>query len=180
MAAGNLFSNLFTAGGVDSAEPDFNFKSDPRQDNASVIRSVPRITIAFANSDVGDKIVWKTFQSGHVLHALEFSDDGAGAVLAGDLGLYLKGKDGLPGTVLDVDLFASAHAMDAQTALDVFTEAVLGEMDRGKRLWELLAVGAGTDTEDPGLDYMLVTTVTTALTTADKVCKLVTEHTKSA
>lgn len=72
---------------------------------------------------------------------------------AGNVGVYLAGDDNA-GAVVDADLFASAFLFTTVTRTDIFAEsAVLADEDRGKQLWELALIGAGTDTEDPHVMY---------------------------
>ena len=43
---------------------------------------------------------------------------------------------------------------------------MLDDWDRGLTLWEMLAIGAGSDTVDPMKEYYIAYTVTAALTIA--------------
>ena len=86
-----------------------------------------------------------------------------------NLGLYLAGENH-DGAVQDVDLFCSA--LDISTAAidrtDALVEAAtLAGTDRGKTVWEQLAVGAGTDTVDPEVWYDVVGVPSTSCATAD-------------
>ena len=93
-----------------------------------------------------------------------------------DIGLYLKGSDNA-GAVQDVDLFASAHDWVNEVArVDVFDESgTLDDWDRGKRLWELLAIGAGTDTTDPGVTYTVAATATANITVVNAAVEMLIE-----
>jgi len=77
-------------------------------------------------------------------------------------GLYNKAT----GLAVDEDLFAAAHDQVNEVArVDVFDLATtLADWDRGKMLWELAAIGAGTDTVDPQLTYTIVATASANLT----------------
>jgi len=82
--------------------------------------------------------------------------DGATPALAVDVGLYLS--EG--GAVVDVDFFASAitQLQAAAGYTDVtYESAVVDLPNRGKRLWEQLAL-----TVDPEVEYDVALTVTTA------------------
>lgn len=79
----------------------------------------------------------------------------ASTSMTADLGLYTEG-----GSVLDLDLFgdvANAPFSDitvAVTRSDVLTNAgTVTDADRGKALWEMYALGAGSDTSDPLVNY---------------------------
>ena len=77
-----------------------------------------------------------------------------------NIGLYLKGADNA-GAVVDEDLFAGQIDWAGTIArVDYFNGAngSLDEWDRGKPLWELAAIGAGSDTVDPMVTYTLATT----------------------
>lgn len=120
---------------------------------------------------IGDEIRFFDARSGDRLLQLFVVSDGGCTAGAMDIGLYKSGRNG-DGAVIDADLFASALAVSSAIAfVDEFKEATtLGDVDRGKTLWELAAVGAGSDTVDPMDDYAVVGTVTTAFTVA--VCRL--------
>jgi hypothetical protein len=134
-----------------------------------------RIKRAYMNvgtaAGIGDELRFMQFKSGDRLHELFVLTDGGCTAGAMDLGLYLSGLNH-DGAVLDVDLFCSALVLSTATvwaaaAAEIMIEsAVLTDQDRGKPLWEILAVGAGTDTVDPMLDYDLTGVVTTARTAA--------------
>lgn len=64
------------------------------------------------------------------------------------------------GAVVDIDLFASGQVLTtALTREEALTEAAtIADTDRGKRLWEMLALGAGSDTADPRKQWDLVLT----------------------
>lgn len=89
---------------------------------------------------------------------VKFFTDGAGTNGAMDIGVYsvAKANSSLTLTVIDSDLFASAKAtgtaiLHGSATATVFTESGnLTDADRGKPLWKLADLGAGTYTEDPG------------------------------
>ncbi len=69
-----------------------------------------------------------------------------------DIGLYEMTPKGELGPEIDLDLFASAITIDAAAVarVDQFLESTtLAAIDRGKRAWELAAIGAAIYTEDP-------------------------------
>ena len=114
-----------------------------------------------------------SMKSSDRLIELMISSDGGSTAANIDIGLYLSGN-AHDGAVQDVDLFASAQAIE--TAIhrdDAFIEsAVIQHEDRGKHLWELLTVGAGTATVDPQVSYDICGTVTTEFTDAVSIMVL--------
>ncbi len=116
---------------------------------------VKRAEITVLDSAAADVLWLFTMKSGDRIYKLEQQTDGGfSASSSAELGLYAYNANH-NGAVLDVDLFGAAQ--DVTSALDVVTEVfddgALGGEDRGKELWELLAVGAGSDTSDPDSQY---------------------------
>ncbi len=116
---------------------------------------IKRAEITVLDSAAADVLWMFTMKSGDRLYKLEHQTDGGfSASSSAELGLYTYAKTH-DGAVLDVDLFGAGQ--DVTSALDVATEVfddgALGGEDRGKELWELLAVGAGSDTVDPVVEY---------------------------
>ena len=121
-----------------------------------------------------DVLRFFTLKSGDRLHQLMLSSDGGSGVGAADFGLHLKGTSAHDGAALDADLFATAQAINsALNQVSIFSEAttLLGA-DRGKTLWALAAIGGGSDTVDPMLEYDFTATVTTAFTTTNTILVL--------
>lgn len=126
-----------------------------------------RKKIAFADLDdgtdncaAGDIVRMMTFKSGDRITDIRVTTDGdwTGTNTC-DLGLYLSGTNH-DGAALDINLFQAAVDYDTPLArADGFDEAVLSDDDRGKALWELYAIGAGSDTEDPMVEYDLAVTL---------------------
>jgi len=121
-----------------------------------------------------DTVRMITLQSGDRLLKLELTSNGGSDAGAIDLGLYLTGS-AHDGAVVDVDLFMSAQTTSTAIDLtDAFNEsAVLDHTDRGKTMWELAAVGAGTDTIDPLVQYDIVIVPTTSFTTTASILTLI-------
>ena len=120
---------------------------------------VARGEITVLDSAAADVLWMFTLKSGDRLYRLEnYNDGGFSASSSAELGLYTSSRTH-DGAVLDVDLFGAA--IDVTTAVDTvidakaetFSAGALGGEDRGKRLWEQLAVGAGSDTTDPLVNY---------------------------
>ncbi len=116
---------------------------------------IKRGTITVLDSAAADVLWMFTMKSGDYLYKLEtYTDGGFSASNSCELGLYTSSPTH-DGAVLDVDLFGAA--IDLTSAVDTVTETfsagALGGEDRGKQLWEQLAVGAGTDTVDPLVNY---------------------------
>lgn len=75
-----------------------------------------------------------------------------------DVGLWKLDAMGNLGAVIDADLFASAVNIDATAVarVDEFTEsAILVNLDRMKRFWELADIGAGTYTKGPNESWVI-------------------------
>lgn len=116
---------------------------------------VKRATITVLDTAAADILMMFTLKSSDRLYALYINTDGGfSASNSAEVGLYTYARTH-DGAVLDVDLFGAAQ--DLTSAIDVLTEILtsgaLGGEDRGKTLWEQLAVGAGSDTVDPMAKY---------------------------
>lgn len=106
-----------------------------------------------------DLLVIGLFRPSDKILDVRFYCDGAGTNGAIDIGVYTVARaNGALETpvVIDADLFASAKATGTAIlyphgAATVFTESTnLTDVDRGKALWKLADLGAGTYTSDPG------------------------------
>ena len=105
-----------------------------------------------------DLLVVGLFKPSDRIMDIKFYTDGAGTNGAIDVGVYsvAKANGALTYTVIDADLFASAKAtgtaiLHGSATATIFTESTnLTDADRGKTLWKLADLGAGTYTEDPG------------------------------
>ncbi len=150
----NWYSDHFgTDGSADSTI------ADPRKIVSSGVNSgrlrVKRAEITVLDSAAADVLWMFTMKSSDRLYKLEHQTDGGfSASSSSELGLYTYNANH-NGAVLDVDLYGAS--LDLTSALDVQTEVLdlgaLGGEDRGKTLWEQLAVGAGSDTVDPDVQY---------------------------
>lgn len=114
-----------------------------------------------------------SMKSSDRLLEIMISSNGGSDAGAIDIGIYLSGNDH-DGAVVDADLFASAQATSTAIArTDAFNEsAILQHEDRGKHLWELAAVGDGSDTVDPQVSYDICGVVTTEFTTTASILVL--------
>ncbi len=137
--------------------------------HSRVRRSAAFYTIP-ASTDLADTEVvrFMDLKSGDRLVELLFSQDAnQGSTATFSFGLHLKNASN-DGAVLDVDLFgAGTDLAGAIARTDYFTGGALDNWDRGKRLWELLAIGAGSDTVDPQLVYTFSMTATANITVVD-------------
>jgi hypothetical protein len=106
-----------------------------------------------------DLLVIGLFKPSDRILDVRFFTDGAGTNGAMDIGVYsvTRANGALETPVLiDADLFASAKAtgtaiLYGSATATVFTESTnLTDADRGKTLWKLADLGAGTYTADPG------------------------------
>jgi hypothetical protein len=91
-----------------------------------------------------------------------------------NVGLALSG-DNHDGAVEDADLFVSALVTSTAKdpwAVDSFAESgTLAGVDRGKTMWEIATLGAGTNyTADPGVNFDIIVVPSTSFTvTADEI-----------
>lgn len=114
-----------------------------------------------------DTIRMFTMRSDHRLIELVISSDGTSGAGAVNVGLYLTGS-AHDGAVLDADLFGSAVTISTaihRTAVLV-ESAVLQHEDGGKRLWEMVVIGADplSWTVDPQLRFDVVLVPSTSFT----------------
>jgi hypothetical protein len=118
-----------------------------------------------------------TFKSGDRLLEMWLASDGTSAAGAVDVGLSLTGSNH-DGALVDVDLFGTAivtsTAMERSEALveAALAKATTVKSGRGLPLWEAAAIGAGSDTSDPGVQYDILLTPTTSFTSADSIITL--------
>lgn len=129
----------------------------------------------FTNSSTGyvqttDLLVIGLFKPSDKIVDVKFFTDGAGTNGAFDCGVYsVTRANGALETpvVIDADLFASAKAtgtaiLYGSATATIFTESGnLTDADRGKALWKLADLGAGTYTSDPGGVWAIVADFTT-------------------
>lgn len=132
------------------------------------IRAHLDFTVA-ADLVTADEIRLFTMQSGDRINTIRITTDAVWdytVALALSLGLYEPGVNH-NGVVLDADLYVSSidNSAGALSRAEGLTEAgTVTNFNRGKQLWEHLALGAGTDTIDPKRSYDIVMTVTLATT----------------
>ena len=172
---------------VDFFSNHFSDQSDAtRQTNAaSAVITVPdvhhkippgmghgRLRVKIAHSEVlllvatADTLRVMTFKSNDRLHALFLTIDDAGATGDIDMGLALSGPRN-DGAVQDVNLFGTATDVNAAALdrVDQFAAGDLAAENRGFMMWELLAIGAGTDVVDPHVQYDLIITASELMVT---------------
>lgn len=130
-----------------------------------------------------DTIRVMRFREEDRLYNLHISVNGGSDAGAINVGLHEAGANH-DGAVIDADLFASA--LTISSALDeteIFDESsVLSGIDRGKRMWELAAVGAASYTAAPNLvqGFEIVYTVSTTFTTTDSIIVLIATYTSGS
>jgi hypothetical protein len=142
---------------------------------------IKRATITVTDTALGDVLWMFTMKSSDRLYALRvYTDGGFSASNSCELGLYTYNSTH-NGAVLDVDLFGAAldltSAVDAESTAETFAAGALGGEDRGKQLWELLAVGAGSDTVDPLVNYDVCMTLSADDDATASTLALVAEYT---
>jgi hypothetical protein len=121
-------------------------------------------------TDDDHEAIMMPLQSNTRLVELYVSDTGTGAAatLDGTWGLFRMTAAGGLGTVVDIDLFdLSVNHTGAVAHQDIFDAAALGDVDRGKTLWELATVGAASYTEDPNELWAIVLTMTALTVTVN-------------
>lgn len=132
-------------------------------------RRYKRATLAVTTATAaGDVLRFFKIKSSDRIIELQLSHDAdASTTVNGDIGLYTVGAGG---AVLDLDLYGDvlvAPCDDLTVVIgrtetitgDVFIGGVLTDVDRGLMAWEQLAIGAGTDTVDPILEYEVCLTI---------------------
>ncbi len=124
-------------------------------------RSAAQMTVP-SGQDLADDDVIRLLDlksSDRLIQLLFSMDANWGATTTFNVGLYLKG-DLNAGAVVDEDLFGTAENWAGAIArVDSFKEAgTLDDWDRGKQMWELAAIGAGSDTVDPQVVYTVALT----------------------
>jgi len=150
----NWYSDHFGADGTD----DSTIQSPADLVGAGISHGrlrVKRASITVTDNAAADVCWMFTMKSSDRLYALYHATDGGfSASSSSELGLYTYAATH-DGAVLDVDLFGAAIDVTSaiDTLTDTFTAGALGGEDRGKQLWELYAVGAGSDTTDPFVQY---------------------------
>ena len=169
----NYFSDHLAAAPGDTYSA--NFRRDATKTHARLRKKIMTVNTG-AVLALNDTAVLGTFKSGDRLFSLKISTNSATTTTGDiDLGLYKADFDHAPvaANEIDVDLFADAYDINAaiRADVDVFTNGVLSAIDRGKTLWELATVGAGSYTVDPMEDWDLVMTVVEA-TTAAQIIRL--------
>lgn len=140
----------------------------------AVRRSWAVIDLALATLTDEDEFRMFTMKSSDRLGQLFITTPAAWAAttLTLDVGLWTS-NDTHDGVELDADLYI--NGLDGTATLartdHILQSTTLGDEDRWKPLWEQLALGAGTDTVDPVVDYDVVIHVDalTTVTVADKI-----------
>ncbi len=149
-------------------------KAKPGIAHVNVKRKVVHLDFSQSTIAAAEEVRCFTLKSGDRPFQMRWSTDStwAGSALTADIGLYTPGG-AHDGAVLDIDLFASATDILATIArADVLTEAgTIEDHHRQIPLWEMLALGAGSDTTDPFLEYDVVITfkTVTTMTVQDRI-----------
>lgn len=123
------------------------------------------ITSVLAAPDAGSTYRVFRVKSNDMVKDLRIDSASFGTGAAFDIGLYRTNEDG--GAAVDVDFFCSALVIAAAVAdTQILREStVIGVTNMDKRIWEILTL-----TQDPGIEYDVVMTVTTAPTQAASCC----------
>jgi hypothetical protein len=155
------FSNLIGADGTTDTVIEVGKRPAPGQYGGQL--KIARAFIIFTAA-TGDVLRFFTLPSGVRLHHIFFHCTALGTTVPVDLGLHVAGP-AHDGVVIDADMFASALAAGSAIArTDEFLESAgpqFVEADRGKFLWQLADLGAGTYATDPFQDWDVTGTVGT-------------------
>ena len=145
------FSDQYSAGSAATAiaDPITVVSSGVNHGRKRIIRAEITVT----DTAAADILRMFTLKSGDRLYTLElYTDGGCNASSSSDVGIHTSTLGHDSSTALDADVYATTQ--DLTSALDVYTEVftqatTLGGEDRGKTIWEQLAVGAQSYTVDP-------------------------------
>lgn len=109
--------------------------------------------------DDGETVAIMKFDSGDRIHAIYLSSDGGGTQGALDIGLHKENGD-----TIDDDIFVAAKDITtgAVDRDEIFVDNALDNLDRGKPLWMLANIGAGSYVVDPHEQWVLTFTGETA------------------
>ena len=159
----SFFSDHFSADGSNKSTVDIQKRASAGISHGRL--RYKRASIDTVDTANADEVRFCQFKSSDRIIEVFVTGDGTPSAGTMDIGLYKSGT-AHDGAVIDDDLFASALAIDSASArVDEFTEATtLGNLDRGKTLWELATVGAASYTSDPMEDWDLVGTTDTGTT----------------
>lgn len=167
------YSDHFHATGVVSTLAgtlalDPSVKIDAGRAGAPRMIKRARVNIGTA-AQIGDEIRLCSLKSGARVYEVRLVSDGGATAFTADLGLYKSGTNH-DGAVIDADLFGSALVVSTAityASSDQFIESTnLTDQDRGKYLWELADLGAGTYSSNPVEMWDIVLTPTVAATVA--------------
>lgn len=147
------------------------FESDPRSfvqpwEGQQVVRTTgPGVVAVTASEDSGDKLFFARISSSARLLAALISNTTVPSSGAINIGLYQTTEDG--GAAVDEDFIASARAVTtATTNLDLTHESgQFAVSERSQRIWEALGLS-----EDPGVYYDIIGTITTDMGGAGAIC----------
>lgn len=152
------YSDHFTPTGVSQTSATRDHRTQSKRQ--TVKKDIVNVTALALTTDV---VRFTTLPSGARIVDLRITGGDEADAGALDIGLHKSERHG--GAVIDKDLFADAVAKDA-ARVDAFDEAgTLDDQDRGKHLWELANIGAGTYTEDPQEEWDITGTPSTSFTT---------------
>ncbi len=146
--------------------------------HARLRKKVARAVVPTAGMTDNDELRLMQFKSGDRIFDIRATGLTESATYAADLGLYKSGLNH-DGAAIDEDLFATALAFGggALGRTEAFTEGELANIHRGRPLWYLANVGAGTYTKDPMEDWDLVLTSTATGVTASETMMIEVEYT---
>ena len=129
--------------------------------------------IATIGGTSADIVRMFTLPSSARILELNACSEGTSTTYAADIGVYESG-DAHDGALIDIDLFDAGSALaTAQAYIDSFALGVLTDVDRGRPLWHLCALGAATYTADPQIEMDICLTSSATLITVIETVTLV-------
>ncbi len=164
--AGPYYSDQFTAttSGTSIDSPSIKVASGVNHGTLRYKRASITFPASITTGEIGHFFKVKSGDRPHFLYLSTLSF--TGSAQPADIGLY-----DADGGVLDIDILGAQE--DAATGLDDLTVAIArvdtlasatAQMTKesvGKPFWEVLALGAGSDTEDPLVEYWVSMTMGT-------------------
>jgi len=130
-----------------------------------------KMVIATIGGTSGDIVRCFSLPSNSRVMTMSVASEGTSTNYVCDVGVYLAGGNH-DGAVVDSNLFGAITPSTSITSeagefgLDIFETGALNAEDRGDPLWHQCAVGGGSDTVDPRVNYDICLTSTTTLITA--------------
>ncbi len=170
------FSDHYTETGVDqSSLPVLPATSAPDSSVDGGRLYIMRAFVSITTGTTGDELRLWTMRSSDRIHFFNvFCDGGFDNASTLDFGFYATGDNHDGAVVGDVDVLSKGiditSAIDAWDASELFNDNSLDGTDRGKKVWELINVGAAsTYAQEPNVALDVVALFTANVTTIGKL-----------